>query len=525
MKKVLIPTKLDLICKQMLEQSGLFTVVQQEAKDVAALASDHPEAYAIVVRSEKMGAAVIDAFPSLKVIIRAGAGYDNIDVKHARKRNIDVMNTPGANSNGVAEEVVAMMLTDARKILEADASCRKGDWEKTKFMGREITGKTIGIVGLGHIGRLVAKRLGGFEMRVLGYDPVLSPEKAAEVGVELVGLDELFAQSDYVSLHIPATDETRGIVNRRLLSLMKDGATLVNCARCEVINEADLREIKPIKKLRFLNDVYPKDEPGEKSVRDIADIMLPHLGANTFEANATAARYAARQLIDYDTKGISSAVVNRDVPVGLDPAYSSLAHTLALIARAVAGGGSLKAVNTSVYGGLKPFSEWLLVPVVAALHKDFERTMDAQAAQRYLDSMGVDHRVRETDESKKYGNAITVDLTVDTGAGTQRTHSVRGTVAEGHLMVSRIDGYDGLYFEPKGHVIGFTFEDRPGVLGQIAAALAGSGVNIDDVRNPHDSKGLTSIAVFKVNREVPADVMASICKAIGAIDHFAVNIA
>lgn len=342
--------------------------------------------------------------------------------------------------------------------------------------------------------------------------------------MELVSLEELFAESDYITLHIPATSETRGLVNRHLLHRMKDGATLVNCARYEVVNEADLREIKPIKKIRFLNDVYPKDEPGEKTVADIADIMLPHLGANTYEANATAARFAARQLMDYDSKGISSAVVNRDIPVGLDPAYSSLAHTLSLIARAVAGNGQLKAVHISVYGSIKSYAEWLLVPVVAALHRDFERTMDAQAATRYLESMGVDHRVRETDETKKYGNAITIDLMVDIGDGKQRSHSVRGTVTENHLMVSRIDAYDGLYFEPKGHVIGFTFQDRPGVLGQIAAALAASGVNIDDVRNPHDAKGIHSIAIFKVNRAVSPEVIASICKSISAIHHFVVHI-
>ena len=178
-------------------------------------------------------------------------------------------------------------------------------------MGTEITGKTIGIVGLGHIGRLVVKRLSGFEPTFLGYDPFATPEQAAKLGVKLVALGELFAQSDYVTLHLPETAETKGLVNAKLLGQMKEGATLVNCARAGIVNEADLRAVKAQKKIRFLNDVYAKDEEGSKSVADVADIMVPHLGASTREANYKAAELAAKELIDLDDKGIANAVVNR----------------------------------------------------------------------------------------------------------------------------------------------------------------------------------------------------------------------
>ncbi len=311
MKKVLIPTALDSVAKEILEAHGGYAVTQIPKADILKFAKENPDLHALIVRSEKITAEIIDAAPNLKVIVRAGAGYNTIDIAHARAKGVDVMNTPGANSNGVAEEVVALMLADARKLIPADASCRAGKWEKTAFMGAEITGKTIGIVGLGYIGRLVVKRLSGFEPTFIGFDPGTTVRQAAELGVKLVSLDELFAKSDYVTLHLPETAETKGMVNRALLGQMKDGATLINCARAGIVNEADLRAIKAEKKIRFLNDVYAKDEEGPKSVADIADIMVPHLGASTREANFKAAELAARELIDLDEKGIDKAVVNK----------------------------------------------------------------------------------------------------------------------------------------------------------------------------------------------------------------------
>ena len=311
MKKVLIPTALDSVAKQILEDHGGYAVVQVPKCDVLQLVRDNPDVHALIVRSEKITAEIIDAASQLKVVVRAGAGYNTIDIAHARAKGVDVMNTPGANSNGVAEEVVALMLADARRLIPADASCRAGKWEKTAFMGTEITGKTIGIVGLGYIGRLVVKRLSGFEPTFLGYDPGITMRQATEMGVKLVSLDELFSQSDYVTLHLPEIAETKGMVNAKLIGQMKPGATLINCARAGIVNEADLRVLKAEKKIRFLNDVYPKDEEGPKSIADVADIMVPHLGASTREANAKAAELAAQELIDLDEKGINKAVVNR----------------------------------------------------------------------------------------------------------------------------------------------------------------------------------------------------------------------
>lgn len=523
MKKVLIPTKLSPVVQEILAANGHYTVVMEETTDLVALAGRHPDTYALIVRSEKVTPAVIDALPALKVVVRAGSGYDNIDTKYARKKGIDVMTTPGANANAVAEEVVALMLADARHLIKADASCRAGQWEKKAFMGREITGKTVGIVGLGAIGQLVARRLAGFECQIIGFDPVLSQDRAQQLGVELVDLPVLFERADYVTLHIPENDQTRGMVNKDLLGRMKKGATLINCARAGIINEADLRAVKAERGLRFLNDVYPKDAEGPKSVADIADIMVPHLGASTKEANTKAAALAATEIIEFDEKGITSYIVNRDIPAGLDEAYGELANMIAKLARQLVGReAKLKLIETSFYGTLKPFAQWLLIPVVAALNEEFDRSSNYPAALKFLADMGIDYNDRETDERKGFESSITLDLTGSVGRDLLRTVSVRGTVTENVLMISRINDFQNLYFVPQGHTAVFIYKDRPGVLGQIGAAMAAAGINIDDVRNPHDTKGEESIAILKVNRCVPADAIAKIAADIGATTAFCI---
>jgi D-3-phosphoglycerate dehydrogenase len=516
---------LDTIAAEILAENGHYTVIQEEAKDLAGFAAKHADGYALIVRSEAVTREVIDALPNLKVIVRAGAGFNTIDTKYARKKGIDVMNTPGANANAVAEEVLAMVLADARHVIAADASARKGDWEKKKFMGRELAGKMVGIIGLGNIGRLVARRLSGFDVRLLGYDPVLSAERAKEMNVELTDLETLFASSDIITLHIPENDETRGMVGAALLGRVKPGVTIVNCARASIVDEAALRAAKQAKAIRFLNDVYPKDVEGPKSVADIADIMLPHLGASTHEANFNAARRSAEELIDFDTKGVTSFIVNRDIPEGLDESYCELANTLARLCRCLLGKNATpKSIETSFYGSLEPYADWLLVPIVAGIWEDFDRSMDCAAAKRYLGEMGIEHVNRETDPRKRYENSITLDMTGSMGSGSLRSVSVRGTVAEGILMVSRINEFDKLWFEPLGHTVMFLYDDRPGVLGAIGMSLASRGINIEDVRNPHDAKTNRSLAIMKVNKQVPEDVIQHINGEIKALAAFSLKL-
>ena len=522
MKKVLIPTKLNSIARTTLEKHGNYVVVQDEKTNILSLAKQHPDTYALIVRSEKITSKIIDAFPSLKVIVRAGSGYNTIDINYARKkRSIDVMNTPGANSNAVAEEVIGLMLNDARHVIEADRSTREGKWEKSKFMGQEISKKTIGIVGLGNVGQLVAKRLSGFDVKLLGYDPMISQDRADSMHVEIVDLLEIFKRADYITLHVPENEETRGMINEELLLKMKEGATLINCARANLIVEDDLRKVKAKKNIRFPNDVYRQDADGEKSVHDIADIMLPHLGASTYEANFNAARRAAEELINLDDKGITSFIVNREVPEGLDEAYVRLAYTLTKLCRHLLGPTSnLKSLETSFYGSLQDFSNWLMIPIIRALGRKIDHPMDQKSALQYLKEMGVAVINRPTDTSKGYKNSITIDLISSLDSGNLRRVSVRGTVVEGVVMISRITDFDRLYFQPKGPTAFFIYNDRPGILGKIGSALAKANINIEDVRNPHHRKLNQSLGIMQVNKPVSKDLIAKICKDIKAISSF-----
>ena len=516
-KKVLIPTRLDPVAIEMLQRHGGYQVVADGGSDLRSLTGLHADAHALIVRSEQVDREVIDAFNDLKVIVRAGAGFNTIDIRYARSRDVDVMNTPGANANAVAEEVIALMLADARHIIEADLSTRRGEWKKKELMGREITGKVLGIVGLGYIGQTLVKRVRGFDMTVLGYDPVLTQERVRELGVDLVELQEIFERSDYISLHLPENEQTRGLVNRDLLSLMKTGSTIINCARAGILEEDDLRAVKREREIRFLNDVYEEDGAGPKPVADVADLMMPHLGASTMEANRNAALRAAHQLIEYDEKGLRSFIVNRDVPAGLDEAYGELAYAVAQLCRHVVGcKAKLRQIASSFYGSLAPYSEWLLLPVVSATVERFERSMDYAATLQHLRDMGVEYENRIAEDRKGFENSITIDLVVELDENNLRQASVRGTIAEGNVMISRIDDFDRLYFAPEGKNLILSYLDRPGVLGQVGAALARANINIDDVRNPHDSRGIQSLAWVKVNRDVPDHVIAEIAAAIEA---------
>ena len=520
-KKILIPTKLQTVAKTILEKNG-YTVVQDGETPLAELCEKHPDTEGMIVRSEKITSAIIDKLPKLRAVVRAGSGYDTIDIKYARSKKIDVMNTPGANSNAVAEQTIGMMLSVSRHFVPADHSTRSGLWEKDKFWGAELTGKTVGIVGLGAIGQLLCKRLGGFDVKLLGYDPFISADRAADLGVSLVSLSELFSKSNFISLHVPATEETRGMVNESLLSLLPDGAVIVNCARCEILNEDDFRKIKPLKKLRLCNDVYPADKAGPKTIADIADIMLPHLGASTLESNSNAARMAADVLVDLWGKGITRFVVNATIPAGLDEKYQELVHVMTRLARAWLGGNPVRQIETSFYGKLEPFAQWMISPVVSALDPAFDVSANHNEALGYLKAKGIELQVRTPDNAKKYGESVTLDLF--SGSTRLERVSLRGTLTEGAIMISRIADFNKLYFDPKGDNLFFTYEDRPAVLGKITSVLGQAGINIHDIRAPHNENKDRSLAVIKVDKAVEKTVVDRITAEIKAENGFYVNL-
>ncbi|MBN2642584.1 MAG: hypothetical protein JXR78_13105 [Victivallales bacterium] len=506
--KVLIPTKLDKAAAKLLTDNG-YEVVQDADKALEQLVAENPDTKVLIVRSEKVTSETIDSLPELRLVVRAGAGYNTIDTKYARRKHVDVMNTPGANSNAVAEEVVAMMLAAARHIVKGDITTRAGQWAKKDMMGFELTGKTMGIIGLGNIGRLLVKRLNGFDMKIMAFDPVISATLAKQLNVELCSVEEIFSKADFISLHVPENDDTKGMVNKRLFDMMKNGAMIINCARAGVINENDLREARKNKRIYFCNDVYPKDAEGEKTCADIADLMLPHLGASTVEANFNAAMRSAEQTIAYFEKGVTNCVVNKGVPDGLDEQYQSLAYAITSLARHYLGENRPPhKVETSFYGNLKPYAEWMLAPITAGISNEFDPYLDSQDARSFLESRGIDYKNREANEAKNYGESMTIDLFEGSDNITQV--SVRGTIAENNLMIARLNNFDKLYLEPTGHTLFVEYTDEPGVIGKIASILGDKSINIIDLRAPQDLKSNRSLAVIKTNVKVPDEVISKI---------------
>jgi len=511
MKNVLIPTKLNKVAADMLREAG-YNVVQDSDNDLLTAVKNNPEAEALIVRSEKITAEIIDLLPKLRLVIRAGAGYNTIDTKYARRKNVDVMNTPGANANGVAEEVFAMALAAYRFVVPADNDTRAGGWEKKKFLGREITGKTLGIVGLGNIGQLVAKHSIGFDMKLMAYDPIVSPAKAEELGVKLVDIETIFKECDIITLHIPENDETRGMINASLLKLTKPGCLLINCARAGIINEDDLRAIKAEKKLLYCNDVYAADAPGPKSIADVADVMLPHLGANTQEANFTAAKRSAEQLIAYAEKGITNFVVNKDLPDGLNPSYQKLAYKLAFFASSILGHKKpVSQIRCSYYGDLNRFDKWFTAPICAALTENFDASQSPEEALALFSTQGINFEIRPIDPAKKYGNSMTIDMETVEGHV-----SLRGTIAENNLVISRINDYNRVYFILEGNLLVVEYEDRPGVLAVITKACADANINIEDIHAPQNAEQKRAIALLRTDKPVPAAIVSQLAAAINA---------
>ncbi|RMG01368.1 MAG: phosphoglycerate dehydrogenase, partial [Nitrospirae bacterium] len=304
--KVLVSDNISPKGVELMEKAGLKVDVKTGLKP-EELKSIIGEYHGLVIRSAtKVTSEIIEAAEKLKVIGRAGSGLDNVDRAAATKKGIVVMNTPGGNTITTAEHAIAMMFALARNIPQATASMKEGKWEKKKFMGVELYNKTLGVLGLGNIGTQVAKRAQGLQMNVICYDPFLSDEKAADLGVEKVSLDDLFSRSDFITIHTPLTPETRDLINAKTISKMKDGVRIINCARGGIVNEKDLHDaILSGKVAGAALDVYEKEPPEDLSLIKLDKVICtPHLGASTTEAQENVAVAVAEQIIDYLLSGV-----------------------------------------------------------------------------------------------------------------------------------------------------------------------------------------------------------------------------
>ncbi len=513
--KILIPTKLDKAAAASLEAAG-YSVVQDDSEPIENLVAAHPDANGIIVRSEKVTPAIIDALPGLKCVIRAGAGYDNIDYVYARSKDIDVMNTPGANSNAVAEEVVAMILAAYRYIVPADTTTRAGEWNKKKYMGRELTKKTVGILGLGNIGRLLVKRLQGFECKVLGYDHFLSKQRALNIGATPAEVDDIFAQADIISIHVPGGPATRGLVSAELIGKMKDGAMLINCSRYGVVDEDALRAAKAAgKDITYCTDVHPKDAAAMQPSADIADILLPHLGASTKEANKKAAMQAATQMIGYFENGDTSCVINAEKPEGLSPAHLQLAAMLGKLCYHAGSCKPIRKIKCTFYNNLRSYRKWFTPWILQGAVPGAEHGLMPAAAEASLREHGIDFQAREPKDDTLHDDALTLDLYMETD-GVQVKTSVRGQVVDGTPVVSRIGEFDHLYAGLAGNTLVLRYKDRPGVIATIGQMLSMANINIENIVAPCDQKSGDSLAIVKTNSLVTERQVAALAQAIGA---------
>lgn len=467
------------------------------------------ECHALIVRSAtKVTSDVLKAAANLKVVGRAGTGVDNIDVQEATRRGIVVMNTPGGNTVAAAEQTIALIMAAHRHIPQAAASMKLGKWEKKRFQGREMAGKTLGVIGLGRIGSLVAERgRNGLKMSVLGYDPVTTPETASRLGARLCSLDELYRSSDVITVHTPLSKETEGLIDAKAFAKMKEGVIIVNCARGGIIDETALLEALQSGKIACAAlDVFKQTPP---SLHPLVDhprvIATPHLGASTGEAQVNVAVSIAKQIIDYLEKGVIRNAVN--VPaidasqMALIGPYLDLAHRLAQFLARISSTG-IKAVEVEYRGDLAkwdfhPITNAALVGMLSGFEGSEVNTVNASVIAAHR---GIGVSETTVDEGADSGSSLRIRATFVDGTDL----SVQGALIGRIGYEPRITGIDEFVTEavPEGPMLIVKNRDVPGMIAGMSGALAEAKINIAQMNLSRDRVG--GIAVSILNIDSPA---------------------
>ena len=465
---------------------------------------------ALAIRSAtKVTDDILSKADHLKVICRAGIGVDNIDVKKATERGVVVMNTPGGNNVTTAEHTLGLIFSLVRSIPQATRSLKDGKWEKKAFMGVELMDKTIGILGLGNIGAIVADRARGLKMKVIAFDPFLSKEAARKMDVELVTLDELLSRSDIISIHVPLTDATKNMIGRKEFAKMKDGVYFVNCARGGLVDEDALLEaLNSGRVAGAALDVFQKEPPGPTSLIMHPHVIgTPHLGAATEDAQEKVSILCGKQLIDYLTKGVVSNAVNlpsvsaEQAPL-LQP-YQRLAEKLGSFHGQVLQGGAkkitleylgeltqldVKSITLSYLKGY--FSTYLETPVTEV------------NAPLFANARGIKIVESTSSKSEEFTSLIQVTLETDQG-----TTSVAGTIFRANEpRIVRIDRYI-LEALPEGVVLVIRNDDRPGVVGYIGTVLGENKINISRMQLGLDAVNKQAIALINIDGPVPPPIL------------------
>ncbi len=466
----------------------------------------------LAIRSAtKVSSKILDNARNLKVIGRAGIGVDNVDIPAATARGIIVMNTPFGNSITTAEHAISLMLALARQIPEADASTRAGKWEKNKFMGVEIFSKTLGVIGCGNIGSIVADRALGLKMKVIAYDPFLSPERAMNLGVEKVELDELFRRADFVTLHTPLTEKTKNIIDAKALSVMRKGVRIINCARGGLVDEAALYDaLKSGHVAGAAFDVFVEEPATNNPLFALPNVVCtPHLGAATTEAQENVALQIAEQMSDYLLRGAISNAVNfpsitaEEAP-RLKP-FIALAEKLGSFAGQLTE-DAIKELHITYEGHVAQMKiKALTSAVLAGLLRPMLGDVNVVSAPIVARERGmvVEETTRET--VGDYDSLITVTVVTQ-----QQTRRVSGTVfADGRPRIVNIKGIR-MDAEFGRSMIYITNLDKPGFIGRFSSTLGEAGINIATFHVGREAPGGNAIALIEIDGELPDAVLAKV---------------
>jgi D-3-phosphoglycerate dehydrogenase / 2-oxoglutarate reductase len=465
---------------------------------------------ALAIRSAtRVTEELLDAAPRLKVVGRAGIGLDNVDIPAATKRGVVVMNTPTGNVVTTAEHAIAMMLALTRRIPEGTLTLKNGRWEKKKLEGRELYKKTLGVVGYGKIGSIVADRGRGLRMRVIIYDPFVTPDKIVNDGFEAVSLEELFKQSDYITLHVPKLKNTFNMINKETFAQMKTGVMLINCARGGLINEAELYDaIKSGKVAGAALDVFETEPPGENPLLSLEQVICtPHLGASTREAQTNVAVMVAQQIIDYLTTGTIVNAVNVPSVTGEDlekiGPFIKLGEQLGLL-QAQLISGAPKEMVIEYYGDFKGID---LAPVTTALMKGLLTPMVKEVVNFVNARVVASQRGIKVTETTVGGHEEYTYLLTAKLVTTEGESLVSGTIfGKKDTRVVRINTFR-LEMIPLGHMALIHNLDIPGSIGEIGTTLGRHGINIARMQVGQEEGGERNIIFLCTDTPIPEAVL------------------
>ncbi len=508
--KVLVSDKLSETAVQIFRDRGIDVTFEPGlGKDKERLLEVIGEYDGLAIRSAtKVSDKVLAAAPNLKVIGRAGIGVDNVDIPNASKKGVIVMNTPFGNSITTAEHAIAMMFAVARQIPEASASTHAGKWEKSRFMGVELTGKTLGVIGAGNIGSIVIERALGLRMKVIAYDPFLTDERADKLGVEKVELDALLGRSDFITFHVPLTDKTRNILSKDAIARLKPGVRIVNCARGGLVDEDALAEaLKSGHVAGAAFDVFAVEPATESPLFNLPNVVVtPHLGAATTEAQENVALQVAEQMSDYLLTGAVSNALNMPSVTAeeakvMGPWVKLAGHLGAFVGQLT--DEPIRAINILYNGQVASMNTAALnAAAVAGIMKATNPDVNMVSAPVIAKDRGVDISTTTQDKTGVFDAYIKLTVRTD-----DRERSIAGTVfSDGKPRFIQIKGIN-IDAEIGEHMVYTTNEDVPGIIGALGNTMGENGVNIANFTLGRSDKGQDAIALLYVDEAVPFPVL------------------